>query len=136
LTSFQQGELQTTGNPLDVAIDGDGFLKIQTPRGTRYSRSGRFELNNDRILVNGSGFPVMGRAGEVTLTGKNISIDQDGSIRVDGVTVDQLDVVTLPAPHLLKKEGQTLLSRTSPGRRKTVSQVIRDLESSIQWLKR
>lgn len=114
LISFQQGELQTTGNALDVAIDGEGFFKVATPQGIRYTRSGRFELNNDRILVSAAGFPVMGRNGEITLTGKNISIDKDGSIRVNGNPVDQLSVVTLPAPHLLKKEGQTLLKSDDP----------------------
>ena len=114
LISFQQGELQTTGNALDVAIDGEGFFKVATPQGIRYTRSGRFELNNDRILVSAAGFPVMGRTGEITLTGKNISIDKDGSIRVDGNPIDQLSVVTLPAPHLLKKEGQTLLKSDDP----------------------
>ena len=114
LISFQQGELQTTGNALDVAIDGEGFFKVATPQGIRYTRSGRFELNKDRILVSAAGFPVMGRTGEITLTGKNISIDKDGSIRVDGNPIDQLSVVTLPAPHLLKKEGQTLLKSDDP----------------------
>jgi len=114
LISFQQGELQTTGNALDVAIDGEGFFKVATPQGIRYTRSGRFELNNDRILVSAAGFPVMGRTGEITLTGKNISIDKDGSIRVDGNPIDQLSVVILPAPHLLKKEGQTLLKSDDP----------------------
>ena len=114
LISFQQGELQATGNALDVAIDGEGFFKVATPQGIRYTRSGRFELNNDRILVSAAGFPVMGRTGEITLTGKNISIDKDGSIRVDGNPIDQLSVVTLPAPHLLKKEGQTLLKSDDP----------------------
>ena len=114
LISFQQGELQTTGNALDVAIDGEGFFKVATPQGIRYTRSGRFELNSDRILVSAAGFPVMGRTGEITLTGKNISIDKDGSIRVDGNPIDQLSVVTLPAPHLLKKEGQTLLKSDDP----------------------
>jgi flagellar basal-body rod protein FlgF len=114
LISFQQGELQATGNALDVAIDGEGFFKVATPQGIRYTRSGRFELNSDRILVSAAGFPVMGRTGEITLTGKNISIDKDGSIRVDGNPIDQLSVVTLPAPHLLKKEGQTLLKSDDP----------------------
>jgi flagellar basal-body rod protein FlgF len=114
LTSFQQGELQSTGNPLDVAIDGEGFFKVRTPQGIRYTRSGRFELNKDRTLVNGSGFPVMGRGGEITLGGKNISIDKEGKILVDGNSADQLAVVTLPAPHLLKKEGQTLMKLDVP----------------------
>ena len=114
LISFQQGELQSTGNPLDVAIDGEGFFKIRTPQGIRYTRAGRFELNKDRTLVNGSGFPVMGRGGEITLSGKNISIDKEGSVLVDGSTADQLAVVTLPDPNLLKKEGQTLMKLDVP----------------------
>ena len=114
LISFQQGELQTTGNPLDVAIDGEGFFKIRTPQGIRYSRAGRFELNNDRVLVNGSGFPVIGRGGEITLSGKNISIEKDGSIQVDGSVTGQLAVVTLPDPNLLRKEGQTLMRLDVP----------------------
>lgn len=114
LISFQQGELQTTGNPLDVAIDGEGFFKIRTPQGIRYTRAGRFEINNERILVNGSGFPIMGRGGEITLSGKNISIEKDGSIQVDGSVVGQLAVVALPDPNLLKKEGQTLMRLDIP----------------------
>jgi len=133
LTSFQQGELQTTGNPLDVAIDGEGFFKIRTPQGIRYTRSGSFKLNQDRILVNGSGFPVMGRGGEITLVGKNISMDKEGKILVDGNSADQLAVVTLPAPHLLKKEGQTLMKLDVPQEEmeESESQVIQgSLESS------
>ena len=114
LISFQQGELQTTGNPLDIAIEGEGFFKIRTPQGIRYSRAERFELNNDRVLVNGSGFPVIGRGGEITLSGKNISIEKDGSIQVDGSVTGQLAVVTLPDPNLLRKEGQTLMRLDVP----------------------
>lgn len=114
LISFQQGELQKTGNSLDVAIDGEGFFKVKTPQGIRYTRAGKFQLNKDGTLVNGSGFPVMGKGGEVSLTGRNISIDAGGSILVDGRTVDQLAVVTLPNPGLLKKEGQTLMKLDLP----------------------
>ncbi len=114
LISFQQGELQTTGNPLDIAIEGEGSFKIRTPQGIRYTRAGRFELNNDRVLVNGSGFPVIGRGGEITLSGKDISIEKDGSIQVDGSVTGQLAVVTLPDPNLLRKEGQTLMRLDVP----------------------
>ena len=114
MISFQQGELQTTGNPLDIAIEGEGFFKIRTPQGIRYTRAGRFELNNDRVLVNGSGFPVIGRGGEITLSGKDISIEKDGSIQVDGSVTGQLAVVTFPDPNLLKKEGQTLMRLDVP----------------------
>jgi flagellar basal-body rod protein FlgF len=112
--SFQQGELETTGNSLDVAIDGEGFFKIKTPQGIRYSRAGKFELNSDKTLVNSSGFPVMGKNGEITLGSRNVSIGKDGSIQAGGSTVDHLAVVTLQDPTLLKKEGQTLLRLEVP----------------------
>ena len=114
LISFEQGELQRTGNPLDVAINGEGFFKIKTPQGMRYTRVGKFELTGSGLLVNGKGFPVMGRSGEITLTGRNVFIDRDGSIQMDGSTVDQLSVVTLPNRNLLKKEGETLMRLDVP----------------------
>jgi len=112
--SFRQGELQTTGNPLDVAIDGEGFFKIKTPQGIRYTRAGKFELNRDGVLANSNGLPVMGRGGEINVGGKSISIAKDGSIQADGSVVDQLAVVTLPNPSLLKKEGQNLMRLDVP----------------------
>jgi flagellar basal-body rod protein FlgF len=112
--SLEQGELQKTGNPLDVAIDGPGFFKVKTPYGVRYTRAGRFELNQDQVLVDGNGFPVLGKGGEVTAGGKDIAIGRDGSIQVGGSTVDQLAVVSVPDPALLKKEGQSLIKSEIP----------------------
>ena len=57
---------------------------------------------------------MMGKSGEITLGGKNISIGEDGSIQVDGSATDQLAVVTLPDPNLLRKEGQTLMRLDVP----------------------
>lgn len=50
VTSFQQGELQTTRNPLDLAVEGEGFFKVKTPQGIRYTRSGNFRLNREGTL--------------------------------------------------------------------------------------
>lgn len=89
MTSYQPGETQTTGNPLDLAIDGEGFFKIITPNGIRYTRAGNFKLDDGKVLVNANGFPVMGRRGEIILSGKTIAIEKDGSIKVDGNDVDK-----------------------------------------------
>ena len=57
---FSQGASELTKNPLDVAIDGAGFLVVQTPAGERYTRDGGLKLNNQGQLVNSSGYPVLG----------------------------------------------------------------------------
>ena len=133
ITSFQQGNLQRTGNTLDLAIDGEGFFKVQTPNGIRYTRAGSFSLSPEKILVNENGFPVMGRSGEITINGKDIVIDRDGSVTVNGGIVDQISVVRLAEPNLLKKEGQTMMKLEGPPREMAAdpSQVVQGaLESS------
>lgn len=54
------GAMRPTGNPLDIAIDGDGWFVVQTPQGVRYTRKGDFALSRDGTLVTAEGFPVLG----------------------------------------------------------------------------
>jgi flagellar basal-body rod protein FlgF len=63
---FSQGSAEQTKNPLDVAIDGSGFLVVQTPAGERYTRDGGLQINNQGQLVNASGFQVLGNSGPIT----------------------------------------------------------------------
>lgn len=112
--SFLPGPLQKTGNDLDLAIEGEGFFKVKTPNGVRYTRSGNFGLNKDKVLINADGFPVLGQRAEITLTGKKIAVGANGSISVDGNEVDQIAVVTFPDLNVLQKEGRTLLKNESP----------------------
>jgi flagellar basal-body rod protein FlgF/flagellar basal-body rod protein FlgG len=81
---FRQGPVQITGNPLDVALDGDAFLVVQTPRGERYTRNGAFQLNATGQLVTNEGYQVLGDGGAITFQNndKQISISEDGAIRV------------------------------------------------------
>ncbi len=78
------GPLQKTGNPLDVAIDGDAFLVVQTPRGERYTRNGALQINAQGQLVTADGYQVAGDGGPIQFqnTDRDISINQDGSITV------------------------------------------------------
>lgn len=62
-TSFAQGALQVTNNPLDMAIEGDGFFEVLTAEGTRYTRAGNFTTNSNGMLVTKQGHPVMLEAG-------------------------------------------------------------------------
>ena len=60
---FSPGTLRPTGNDLDLAIQGDGFFAVQTPDGVRYTRVGRFQLDQDGILVTSHGYPVLASGG-------------------------------------------------------------------------
>ena len=122
VTSFQQGELQATQNPLDLAIEGEGFFKVKTPQGIRYTRSGHFRLDREGILVQDSGYPVLGRAGEINLRGKQFSVDKDGTVLVDGASRDKIALVTFADLKGLKKEGQSLFKLESEQEEKGVSQ--------------
>ncbi|MBI3300673.1 MAG: flagellar hook basal-body protein, partial [Deltaproteobacteria bacterium] len=54
------GEIQQTGNPFDLAIEGDGFFAVQTPRGVRYTRQGTFALSATGTVVTPLGEPLLG----------------------------------------------------------------------------
>ena len=81
---LSQGPVQQTGNPLDVAISGNAFLTIQTPRGERYTRNGALQLNNAGELVTSEGHKVIGENGPIVLQAndRDISISTDGTISV------------------------------------------------------
>ena len=112
VTAFQQGEMQATQNPLDVAVEGEGFFKIKTPNGIRYTRAGNFHLNQDEVLVQSNGYPVLGSGREINLRGNRVVIDTDGTISVDGSNQGKIDLVTFADLNGLKKEGQTLFKLT------------------------
>ena len=115
---FSQGPTQETKNPLDVAIDGSGFLVVQTPEGERYTRDGNLTVNNQGQLVTQSGYPVLGNAGPIVFqqTDKDISIAADGYVtvlegtgRIDSIR-GKLRVVNFAQPQQLVKEGNNLYS--------------------------
>jgi flagellar basal-body rod protein FlgG len=113
--SFLPGPIQKTGNDLDLTIEGEGFFKVKTPKGVRYTRDGNFRLNKDQVLINADGFPVLGQRGsEITLTGKKIAVGSTGSVMTDGNEVDQIAVVTFSDLNILQKEGHTLFKNESP----------------------
>ena len=58
-----QGALAPTGNPLDLAIEGEGFFQVQTPNGLRYTRDGSFHRAPGGFLVTVAGAPVLRRPG-------------------------------------------------------------------------
>jgi flagellar basal-body rod protein FlgF len=103
------GGLQRTGNPLDVAItDPDGFFAVETPRGERFTRAGRFTLDPEGRIVDPEGRPVLGAAGQpiqVEPGTTRIEIRGDGSVITPNGTVGQLRVVRFADAQKLQAEG-------------------------------
>src|SRR3954454_14814417 len=83
-TDFSQGSVQPTGNPLDVAVSGNAFLTVQTPRGERYTRNGALQINNQGQLDTSEGLQVIGENGPIVFqpNDRDISIGIDALISV------------------------------------------------------
>jgi flagellar basal-body rod protein FlgF/flagellar basal-body rod protein FlgG len=79
-----KGPVEQTGNPLDLAIDGDGFFVVQTPRGERYTRAGALQIDAKGALVTPDGSPVVGSSGPITLqrTDHSVAVSNDGTVSV------------------------------------------------------
>jgi flagellar basal-body rod protein FlgF len=111
---FSDAPLVETGNPLDLAIEGNGFFAITTPTGTMYTRNGQFTLDKDKRLVTMSGQAVLGESGgEIILDGKEISVETDGSIFVEGASVDRIKVVGFADLKDLRNAGGSLFVNTN-----------------------
>lgn len=102
-TTFDAGRLRKTDNPLDLAIQGEGYFEVQAPEGIRYTRNGIFQLDAKRRLVNGEGHPVMGIKGEIKLPPGTISVDGRGAISVNGQPAGTIKVMEFKERGTLRK---------------------------------
>ena len=104
--SLAQGALQQTGNPLDLAIEGQGFFQIQTANGPRFTRDGSFQRARNGQLVTQAGEPVLSTAGKpIPVPPGEAAVGADGTLSVAGGTVDTIGVFTFPAGTELVPEG-------------------------------
>jgi flagellar basal-body rod protein FlgF len=114
-TDFGAGPVERTGNPLDVAIAGDGFFAVQTPDGPRYTRDGRFTLNAQGELVTVAGsHPVLNAQGEPIVLPPGMAgrarIDAGGHVRAGGADFGRIGVVRFEDTNDLYKTGGNLFA--------------------------
>ncbi|MDD2366569.1 MAG: flagellar basal-body rod protein FlgF [Desulfuromonadaceae bacterium] len=110
---YASGPTTQSGNPLDLAIDGDGFFAVTTPEGTAYTRQGNFRTSADGNLVTADGYPVQGVGGTpIRIDGSNVQIDPKGVVMVDGVQSGTITVVDFTKPYNLTKIGSALFLAT------------------------
>jgi flagellar basal-body rod protein FlgF len=106
------GPLRATGNPLDVALVGEGYFTVDTPDGVKLSRDGSFSLNEQGELIHSSGYPVLADGSTVVIT-REASILQDGTIMDGDQALGRISVVRPMGEGSLRREGDNLLSATA-----------------------
>lgn len=107
---FREGAREQTGNELDIAISGDGWLAVQTPAGERYTRNGELKLSPTGQIVTHDGLAVLGIDGPITVgaTDSNLTIAGDGSVSSSAGPLGKLKLVRFADNDALKREGSNL----------------------------
>jgi flagellar basal-body rod protein FlgF len=110
-TDHSVGPLMQTGNPTDVALEGPGFLTVQTDQGPLFTRDGRLMIDSNGLLVSAvDGAPVLGVGGaplHVNPVGGRLSISNEGQVQQDGTTLGELQIVDFADYDQLRKVGTT-----------------------------
>lgn len=113
------GDYKSTGNPLDLAIEGKGWFTVENQKGEpRYTRDGHFRLNQEGQLINRDGFPVLGEGGAPIVfrpTDQDITVRGDGTIRAGNQLRGKLKIVEFDNLYKMKKaEGNLYVPGQEP----------------------
>lgn len=122
-TDFTAGAIKQTDDPLDIALDGDGFLKVQGPDKILYTRRGDLAIDSEGLLTTSNGLPVLTEA-NATITvpdtdSKKIAFGNDGTIYTllpgnERDEVAQIGIVAIDDKSQLKRESDTTFSLANP----------------------
>ena len=114
---FSQSTLTATGNPLDLALDGQGLFGVQGPGGTLYTRGGPFRLSRQGILETREGYPVRTVEGppiRVPNTSQPVEIGADGIVRQEGQALGTIEVINTPPAGQIAKQGGNYFRLVTP----------------------
>lgn len=115
MTDTKPGAIETTGNPLDIAIQGDGFFVVQTPEGEHYTRNGRLQLDNTGQLVNQLGQPILADGGAPLIFAPEdtqIVISKDGTVSTNNGELGKLRVVRFDNDQKLERTSGAQFTTT------------------------
>jgi flagellar basal-body rod protein FlgF len=113
----QAGPVQHTGNPLDLAVEGNGYFTVDTPRGPRLTRAGRFTPMPDGRLGDADGNALLDRAGQpvrLSPADTSITVTADGSISSQNGRLGQIGLVQPDDPNRMTAEGARTLRADGP----------------------
>lgn len=116
---YTQGKMIPTGNPLDIAISGNGFLEVEDPEtgDVNYTRNGSLSISNEGLLVTKSGQNIRTDGGgtiEVPATAGMVDIAADGTVSTKDGVIGKIAIVDFENQQLLEKIGDTLFSSEVP----------------------
>ncbi|MCK5023312.1 MAG: flagellar basal-body rod protein FlgF [Candidatus Aenigmarchaeota archaeon] len=112
MTDFSHGGISQTGNPLDLAINGEGFFALE---GNLYTRNGSFKVSSDGYLATNDDVKVLGDGGPISIDGNKIEIGDSGDILVDGVSVGKLSIVNFENKNVLLKQNGSVFTTDVQG---------------------
>ncbi|PKK84496.1 MAG: flagellar basal-body rod protein FlgF [candidate division Zixibacteria bacterium HGW-Zixibacteria-1] len=105
-TRFEQGSLDRTGNPLDLALEGTGFFVFQNADGENVlSRAGNLTVSTEGFLVDSEGKRLLSDGGPINVSGGEVSVSESGQVQVNGSDVANIQVVDVPDKTKLQKTG-------------------------------
>ncbi len=107
--NFADGQIENTGRPLDLAITGAGFFVVETPEGERYTRDGRFSVDDTGTLSTADGKAVLDNSGSpivLNASGEAPVITTKGSVQVGGVEIAKLQIANFTSLGVLEKSGE------------------------------
>jgi flagellar basal-body rod protein FlgG len=128
-----------TGNKYDIALHGEGFIALDTPRGEMYTRDGAFVVDNEGYLVTKAGNKVMGEAGPIQVGTKEIRIDDFGNVfvkprnAIDWQKIDRIKIVGFNDVREIKKAGQNLYRATEDSGPATILEVTGNKRPKVIW---
>lgn len=129
---LSSGGIRQTGNPLHVAIQGDGFFQIETPEGPRFTRAGNFSVSAEGALVTPTGYSVTGDGGPIEVGTRSAQITSSGIVLDQaGNDLGKLSLVRFDDPTALKHEGGSLF-RTEPGTEPVAVDEVTLAENSLE----
>jgi flagellar basal-body rod protein FlgF len=105
------GPIQSTGNPLDMAIVGNAYFQVQTPQGVRYTKAGNFQMDGQGMMMTAEGYPVLDAAGQPVIFPEettDIEVGESGAVKVNGEELTQLGVVSFPNEQVLERLAGSL----------------------------
>jgi flagellar basal-body rod protein FlgF len=119
-TDFSQGMVKDTGNPLDVALSGRGFLTADSPAGPLYTRNGSLRFSKTGVLETADGYPLRANTptghiqAQLGAGAGNLKIGKDGAVMQDGQALGNLTLADWTKPEAIEKQGGTYFRLTDP----------------------
>jgi len=113
-TDFSPGQLETTGNPLDMALTGGGFFTLQGPDGPLYTRAGHFHVTGDGTVTSSEGYAVLLDSGTPLAVDAShpLQVSSSGAVSQNGQTLGQLAIVKFASPGSMAKAAGTNYTST------------------------